>query len=74
MALFIVGFLFYIFIGGCLCFLYKYIASEFDDTKSEYDMGTDSVVAIMTGAFWPAVAAFSFGILFAKRRRERKRG
>lgn len=72
MALFTICFFIYIAIGGCLCFLYKYIASELDEIKSKDEMEVDTVVAVFTGTCWPVVAAFSFGILLAKRRRRRR--
>lgn len=48
------------------------MASEYDYKKSEYEKGSDSTTAVFTGLFWPVVAALSFGILLAKRRRMKK--
>lgn len=56
-----------------ICLFIYIAASELDEIKSKDEMELDTVVAVFTGTCWPVVAAFSFGVLLAKRRREKRR-
>ncbi len=56
----------YLIIGGILCYLFKVNAGDY--LEDSYGDDHSTIVAIITGVFWPIAAPFTFAILFAKKK------
>ncbi len=56
----------YLAIGGTLCYFCKVNAEDHFESTFGDDYSTP--IAVLTGAFWPIAAPFTFAILFAKKK------
>ena len=57
----------YLLIGGLVCYFIK--ANAGDSFVNYCDDDCSSLVAILTGVFWPIASPFTIAILFAKKKR-----
>lgn len=57
----------YLLIGGLVCYFIKVNAG--DSFVNYCDDDCSSLVAILTGVFWPVASPFTIAILFAKKKR-----
>lgn len=57
----------YLMVGGLVCYFIK--ANAGDSFVNHYNNDCSSLVAILTGAFWPIASPFSIAIVFAKKKR-----
>lgn len=58
-------FISYLVIGGVLCYLFKADSKgHFEDGYFDYS----TMLAVVTGVFWPIVSPFTFAILLAKKK------
>lgn len=57
----------YLLIGGLVCYFIKANAGDsfVDYCNDDYS----SLIAILTGVFWPIASPFTIAILFAKKKR-----
>ena len=57
----------YLLICGLVCYFIK--ANDGDSFVNYGDDDCSSLVAILTGVFWPIASPFTIAILFAKKKR-----
>ncbi len=62
----LLGIFAYLMVGGLVCYLVK--ANAGDCFEDAYDDDYGSLIAILTGVFWPIASPFTIAILFAKKK------